>query len=316
MNVKRRHLLQNSIYALAGFGLARLGIGPVNAREVPTLLAKNELRPGRFGLIPSQLSQRFFEGVLSGDRVFKDRYDRFVAQGFKFTTDSIVGVNLADAGNEPFLFATLSGKRTDESTAVTEFAVISTIYTNKTLFDLGASSSTFNTKNSQLQALTFYLPGTNKSSGIQIDRQFILAGTSADLSERLSALLAKNYGRTNPNATLDLVYPDLKTAGVGGLQFVTAIDLVQQQVARENFLTPTQDKYVLEKLDLAIRSLGLNSTRQVTVAGSADGYATFTTLPLAIKLASAANLIANAKRLDSDPAIMPRQSEIPEPSYR
>ncbi len=101
------------------------------------------------------------------------------------------------------------------------------------------------------------------------------------------------------------------------MQFVAAIDLVQQQIARANFLTPTQDKYVLEKLDLAIRSLGLNSRRQGTVAQSADDYATFATLPLIIKLASAANnLLGNAKRLDSDPAIMPRQSEIPEPSYR
>jgi hypothetical protein len=300
MNVTRRHLLQNSIYMLVGLGLTRLGVAPVTAGEVPLKIAKNELQSGRFGSIPAQLSQRFFEGVLYPDPAIKASYDRFVSSGFKFATDAIVGVNLSAPTDEPFLFTTLSGKRTDEATNITEFAVISTIYTNKTLFDLGASSSTFTTKNPQLQALTFYLPGNNKTNSIQIDRQFILTGTPAELAERLRTAIFQNSGRAN---TIGQVYPNLNTSGVGESQLLAAIDLVRQQIDREDFLTPTQDKYVFAKLDLAVRSLGRN-------------YATFATLPLAIKLAGSANTIGNAQRLDLAPAIMPRQSEIPEPSFQ
>ena len=300
MNVTRRHLLQNSIYALVGLGLTRLGVDPVTAGDIPLKIAKSELQSGKFGSIPSQLSQRFFEGILYPDPAIKASYDRFVSSGFKFATDAIVGVNLSAPNDEPFLFTTLSGKRTDEATNITEFAVISTIYTNKTLFDLGASSSTFTTKSPQLQALTFYLPGDRQAQGIQIDRQFILTGTPAELAERLRIAIAKNSGR---NSTIDLVYPNLATSGVGESQLVMAIDLVRQQIDREDFLTPTQDKYVFAKLDLAVRSLGRN-------------YAPFTTLPLAIKLSVSANLIGNAIRLDSVPTIVPRQSEIPEPSFR
>ena len=185
MNIKRRHLLQNSIIALIGFELTRLGIKPVNSQELPSPSANNPLQQGRFGLIPPQLSQRFFESVVDRDLAIKARYDSFVAKGFKFATDSLVGANIADANDKYLLFTTLTGKRVIESEDRTEFAVISTIYANKTLFDLGASSTLYSNKNSQLQALTLYLPGTEKSIELQLDRQSIIEVTPADLSARI-----------------------------------------------------------------------------------------------------------------------------------
>ena len=78
----------------------------------------------------------------------------------------------------------------------------------------------------------------------------------------------------------------------------------------------TQDKDIRQKLDLAIRNLDLNLTKQTTGSRKSEVATTLATLPLVVELAISANLIGNAKRLDSDPVIMPRQSEIPEPSYR
>ncbi len=311
MNVKRRHLLQNSIYAAVGFGLARLGVTPAHARLSLSSIASNDLRAGKFGLIPAQLSQRFFEGVFYADRSLKERYDRFVANGFKFTPDALVGLNLVDPSTEPFLFVTLTGKKAAASADLTDFAVISAIYTKKTIFDLGASSSTFSAKNSQLQAITLYLPGADKSVELQLDRQFLLAGTATELADRIRTLLvrAARPNRANDSPpTIDLVYPGLKTSGLSRAQFVTAIGLVEQQIGREDFLTPTQDRYLYQKLNLAL-------TQQAKEFRGASPVV-FITLPLTIELASTANLIGNARRLDSDPVIMPRQSEIPEPSYR
>jgi hypothetical protein len=296
MSIKRRHLLQHGISALVGLGLAKLDLRSVDSQELP------KLRQGRFGLIPAQLSQRFFEGILYPNPSIKDSYDRLVAKGFKFATDALVGTNLTDPNNSPIVFSTLLGKKAVASADSIEFAIISTIYINKTLFDLGSSTSVYSAKTASLQTVVIYPPNTPTSSELQIDRELTIAGTASELANRLVAKIDRAYGK---NSKIDSIYPNLSTAGLSGLQLSAALDSIRQQIGREEFLTPTQDKYLSQKLNLAIRSLGLNRQQQATV-----------TLPLAIELASAANLIGNARRLDSNPVIMPRQSEIPEPSYR
>ena len=319
MNIKRRHLLQNSIGALIGFELTRLGIKSANSQELPTASTRSDLKQGRFGLIPPQLSQRFFESVISTDRVIKERYDSFVAKGFKFATDSLVGANVTDANSKSLLITTLIGKKVVESQGIAEYAVISTIFTNKTLFDLGTSSTAYSVKSSQLQALTLYLPGTEKLVEIQLDRQSIIEGTSADLAARISGTIEQIYA--NKNMSKDPQQPSnvVATGGSGSLseaKSLAALDSLRQQIGREEFLTVTKDRDLHQKLTLAIQNLNLNRSKQTTGSRKSEVTTTLATLPLVIELALAANLIGNAKRLDSDPVIMPRQSEIPEPSYR
>ncbi len=316
MNVKRRQLLRTGISALVGFELAHWGIRPVNSQPA-TVVATGELREGRLGAIPAQLSQQFFTKVLYPNRSIQARYDRFIAQGFKFGTDALVGMNIADVNNDAWVFATLIGKKERVESGLTEFAIISVLYVNKTLFDLGASSSTFNLKKSQLESINLYLPGAQKSIDLTFDRQLLLTGTQSELATKINAQIVQAYRQniqSNSRGYLNAVYPELQTAGTSESKFATALALVEQQVAREEFLKPKQDRYSIDRLNLAVRSLGLNRTPQPS--GAAGATQTLVTLPLSIQLASAANLIGNAKRLDSDPVIMPRQSEIPEPSYR
>ncbi len=314
MNIKRRHLLQTSIGAIVGFQLTRLGIDPATAIESPrSNNAKNIIKQGRIGAIPAQLSQRFFDKVIAPDRSIKDRYNSLVAEGFKFSTDALVGANVSDASNGAWLLAILTGKRSVESGDMTEYAVISTIYTNKTLLDIGTSRTTYSTKNAQLQAMTLYLPGTETPLELQLDRQLLVEGTPADLSARIAGTIDRTYGKNESKVPQ-------KSGELGSAlrdsNSLAAIDSLRQQLGREDFLTAARDNGVIQKLNLAMRNLELNRSKESTGVSSTEAETTLVTLPLVIELALAANLIGNAKKLEADPVIMPRQSEIPEPSYR
>jgi hypothetical protein len=308
MHIKRRRLLQTSIGALVGFQLTQLGVRSVAANESPSTL-----KQGRIGLIPPQLSQQFFDKVISPDRSTKDRYDSLVAEGFKFSTDALVGANVSATGGGDWLLAILTGKRVVESTDTTEYAVISTIYTNKTLVDIGSSRTNYRTKNPQLQAMTLYLPGDDKSLELQLDRQLLVDGTPADLAVKIAGTLDRAYGKNTaktPRKSGDL------SSSLSEPNSIAALESLRQQLGREDFLTASRDKQLLQKLNLATQNLAVSRSKELTAARSTEVQTTLVTLPLVIELALVASSIGNAKRLEADPVIMPRQSEIPEPSYR
>lgn len=314
MHIKRRQLLQTSIGAFVGFQLTRLGIAPVTAVELPLANSpKSTLKQGRIGLIPPQLSQQFFDKAISSDRSTKDRYNSLVAEGFKFSTDALVGANVSAAGGGEWLLAMLTGKRVIESTGITEYAVISTIYTNKTLVDIGASRTSYDPKTAQFQAMTVYLPDSEKTLELQLDRQLLVSGTPADLSARIAEAIERTYGK-------DTVKSPQKAGNLGSSLSnpisISALESLRQQLGREDFLTASRDKGLVQKLNLATRNLDVNRSKEMSRARSTQTQTTLVTLPLVIELALVANLIGTAKKLEADPVIMPRHSEIPEPSYR
>jgi hypothetical protein len=313
MHINRRHLFQTSIGALIGFQLTRLGITPVTAAESPRSDSpKTALKQGRIGLIPPQLSQQFFNEIIATDRSTKDRYDSLVAQGFKFSTDALVGTNVSAGGGE-WLLAMLTGKRAIESTGMIEYAVISTIYTNKTLVDIGASRTSYDPKTAQFQTMTVYLPETEKTLELQLDRQLLVSGTPAALAAKIAEAIERTSGK-------DAVKSPQKAGNIGSSLSnpisISAIESLRRQLGREDFLTASQDKGLVRKLKLATRNMAVNRSKEKSGAPGTPTQTTLVTLPLVIELALVANLIGNAKKLEADPVIMPRHSEIPEPSYR
>ncbi len=242
MKIKRRRLLRNTLASLVGFGLTRTGIKAVHSQESSILISDSDLKQGDF-----------FKQVLYPDPSFKLIYDRFVNQGFKFETDSFESKKLRNASNDVFLFTRLVGKRLKNSNSVAENVLISTIYTNKTLFDLGAVTLAYSTKNSQVEAVNFQLPNAKKNVYNQFDRKFILEKTPAELAKKILDIVKESYGENPSTGSLvpfSTIFPGLDRSGLNIPRLASMLIVLTKQVTPSlKHPSIASDVQYLQKID-------------------------------------------------------------------
>jgi hypothetical protein len=220
MKIKRRQLLRNSIASLLGFQLAHLGIKPSISSEQPITIAQNDDTPqGAIGLIPSELSEKFFQKVLYPDLSFRNCYDYFVNQGFSFETSSIIGLD-SQSKDFPFLLLMLSGTNYLEDKNTSEHIIIPLLYIDTKVLVLDTPSVIYDIEPFQFQSFGIYSTMNKKLSYKHFFDQKMLKEESKDeLKEQLIEKLNKAVIAVENNKQNEIIdkFPDLTIEQLRGV---------------------------------------------------------------------------------------------------
>jgi len=217
MKIKRRQLLRNSIASLLGFQLAHLGIKPSISSEKPITIAQNDDTPqGAIGLIPSELSEKFFQKVLYPDLSFRNYYDYFVNQGFSFETSSIIGLD-SQSKDFPFLFLMLSGTNYLEDKNTSESIIIPLLYIDTKVLVFDTLSVIYDIEPFQFQSFGIYSSMNKKLSYEHFFDQKMLKEESQDeLKDQLTEKLDTVAKNKKQNGIIDK-FPDLTIKQLRGV---------------------------------------------------------------------------------------------------
>ena len=115
--MKRRQLFRYSLSFFLGLNLVYLKSKSVKSENSPDSGDENNLITSVSGMIPSSLSLKFFQNVLSPNEIFNNYYSHFVNQGFKLETDSMRFIDIQNRTKEPFFLTQLSGRKEFECRA-------------------------------------------------------------------------------------------------------------------------------------------------------------------------------------------------------
>jgi hypothetical protein len=263
--MKRRQLFRYSLSFFLGLNLVYLKSKSVKSENSPDSGDGNNLIiTSVSGMIPSGLSLKFFQNVLSPNETFNNYYSHFVNEGFKFETDSMRFIDIQNSSKKPFFFTQLSGRKEFESekTMLVQSVNLSSVYTGKGLLNFGASGAVFTNKfsydNPLIQAFVLYPSSDNLSEHEKIERDFLEKESPEVIANKIRELKRKSIPETVNGNSLDEIKNnerlDLDTS-----VFVDSIDnfvflLLSIEIDIESFIREFNhsDKYILEKFSQVI----------------------------------------------------------------
>ena len=262
--MKRRQVFRYSLSFFLGLNLVYLKSKSVKSENAPDSGDGNNLITSVSGIIPSGLSLKFFQNVLSPNETFNNYYSHFVKEGFKLETDSMRFIDIQNSSKKPFFFTQLSGRKEFESekTMLVQSVNLSSVYTGKGLLNFGASGAVFTNKfsydNPLIQAFVLYPSSDNLSEHEKIERDFLEKESPEVIANKIRELKRKSIPETVNGNFLDEIKNnerlDLDTS-----VFVDSIDnfvflLLSIQIDIESFIKEFNhsDKYILEKFSQVI----------------------------------------------------------------
>jgi hypothetical protein len=262
--MKRRQVFRYSLSFFLGLNLVYLKSESVKSENSPDSGDGNNLITSVSGMIPSGLSLKFFQNVLSPNETFNNYYSHFVNEGFKLETDSMNFIDIKNSTKEPFFLSQLSGEKEFESekTMLVESVNLSSVYTSKGLLTFGASgailANKFSYDNPLIQALIFYPSSENLFEYEKIERDFLEKESPENIANKIRELKRTSVLNSVSGNSLDQLKKN-KRLDLDTSLFVNSFDnffylmiSIQNNIESSIKAFDHSDKYILEKFNKII----------------------------------------------------------------